>query len=74
MSRVRAQTLCTRIIGIPTRIAHRARKLILHLPTKCPWATDFARLRQAVLSPPRTSIVLTNPLLLVQKRYSVAPV
>ena len=54
MSKVRAQTLRTRIISIPARIAHRARKLILHLPTKWPWATDFARLWQAALSPPRT--------------------
>jgi hypothetical protein len=54
ISKVRAQTLRTRIIGIPARIAHRARKLILHLPTKWPWARDFARLWQAVLSPPRT--------------------
>jgi hypothetical protein len=54
ISKVRAQTLRTRIIGIPARIAHRARKLILHLPTKWPWARDFARLWQAALSPPRT--------------------
>lgn len=54
MSKVRAQTLRTRIIGIPARIAHRARKLILHLPRRWPWATEFARLWQAALSPPRT--------------------
>src|SRR5699024_1483540 len=54
ISKVRAQTLRTRIIGIPARIAHRARKLILHLPRAWPWARDFSRLWQAVLSPPRT--------------------
>jgi hypothetical protein len=54
MSKVRAQTLRTRIIGIPARIAHRARKLILHLPRAWPWAQEFSRLWQAVLSPPRT--------------------
>ncbi|MEY9258374.1 hypothetical protein ABH903_001393 [Brevibacterium epidermidis] len=53
MSKVRAQTLRARIIGIPARIAHRARKLILHLPTKWPWTKEFSRLWQAVLSPPR---------------------
>ncbi|QIN28154.1 IS1380 family transposase [Brevibacterium luteolum] len=36
MSKVRAQTLRTRIIGIPARIAHRARKLFLHLPRAWP--------------------------------------
>ncbi|MDN6605314.1 MAG: IS1380 family transposase, partial [Brevibacterium sp.] len=53
MTKVRAQTLRTRIISIPARIAHRARKLILHLPTKWPWMKEFSRLWQAVLSPPR---------------------
>ena len=54
MSKVRAPTLRARIISIPARIAHRARKLILHLPTKWPWAEEFSRLWQAALSPPRT--------------------
>ncbi|WP_082819522.1 IS1380 family transposase [Brevibacterium linens] len=54
MSKVRAQTLRTRIIGVPARIAHRARKLILHLPRAWPWAQEFSRLWQAALSPPRT--------------------
>nr|BFF06268.1 IS1380-like element IS1677 family transposase [Brevibacterium otitidis] len=54
MSKVRAQTLRTRIIGIPARIAHRARKLFLHLPRAWPWATEFSRLWQSTLGPPRT--------------------
>ena len=54
MSKVRAQTLRTRIIGVPARIAHRARKLILHLPRAWPWATEFSRLWQSALGPPRT--------------------
>ena len=56
MSKVRAQTLRTRIIGIPARIAHRARKLIVHLPRRWPWATEFARLWHAALSPPTRSL------------------
>ncbi|WP_181275179.1 IS1380 family transposase [Brevibacterium oceani] len=44
MSKVRAPTQRTRIISIPARIAHRARKLIMHLPTKWPWAEEFSRL------------------------------
>ena len=54
MTKVRAQTLRTRIISIPARIAHRARKLVLHLPRRSPWATKFARLWRAALSPPTT--------------------
>lgn len=55
MTKVRTQTLRTRLIGIPARIAHRARKLILHLPRRWPWATEFARLWRAALSPPTTA-------------------
>lgn len=55
LSTVRAQTLRTRIIGVPARIAHRARRLILHLPRQWPWAKEFARLWQAALSPPTRS-------------------
>ena len=51
MSKVRAPTLRARITSIPARIAHRVRKLILHLPTKWPWAEEFSRLWQAALSP-----------------------
>ncbi|MDN5635984.1 MAG: IS1380 family transposase, partial [Brevibacterium sp.] len=50
------QPLRTRIITLPPRFAHRARKLILHLPPKGRGATDFARLWQAALSPPRTEL------------------
>ena len=55
VSKVRAQTLRTRIIGVPARIAHRARKLVLHLPDAWPWAKEISRLWQAVLGPPRTA-------------------
>ena len=54
MSRVRAMTLRTRIITIPARIAHRARRLILHLPTDWKWAEAFDRLWATALSPPGT--------------------
>ena len=52
MARVRALTLRNRIINIPARIAHRARRLILHLPTDWKWATAFDRLWHTALSPP----------------------
>jgi hypothetical protein len=31
-----------------------ARKLILHLPRGWPWATEFSRLWESALGPPRT--------------------
>lgn len=54
MARVRALTLRNRIISIPARIAHRARRLILHLPTDWKWADAFDRLWHTALSPPGT--------------------
>lgn len=35
--RARAQTIRTKILTIPARIAHRARRLILHLPAEWKW-------------------------------------
>ncbi len=52
MARARALTLRNRIISIPARIAHHARKLILHLPTSWKWTDDFATLWVAALGPP----------------------
>ena len=52
MSRVRAMTLRTRIIAIPARLAHRARRLILHLPTEWKWDEAFNRLWATALGPP----------------------
>lgn len=53
MARVRAMTLRTRIISTPpARIAHRARRLILHLPTNWKWAEAFNRLWATALGPP----------------------
>ena len=52
MARARALSLRSRIINIPARIAHRARRLILHLPTKWKWAQAFTTLWAAALGPP----------------------
>ena len=54
MARVRAPTLRARIITVPARIAHRARKLVLHLPTGWAWQSEFDRLWAASLGPPAT--------------------
>lgn len=56
MARARALTLRTRIITIPARIAHRARKLILHLPTEWKWAQAFDRLWATALGPPGAAL------------------
>jgi len=52
LARARAATVRRKIIDIPARIAHRARRLILHLPTEWKWAAEFERLWHSALSPP----------------------
>lgn len=49
----RTVSLRQKIINVPARIAHRARKLLLHLPTHWKWATAFHRLWNTALSPPK---------------------
>lgn len=63
MNKVRAQTLRNRMIGIPDRIAHRAKRLLLHLPRTWPWATDFATTMASNSTTAYTIIVLINQLL-----------
>lgn len=57
LARARALTLRQKIINIPARIAHRARRLHLHLPTHWKWATAFARLWNTVLAKPVRAII-----------------
>lgn len=52
LARARALSIRQKIISIPARIAHRARRLILHLPNNWAWATAFTRLWNTTLSPP----------------------
>ena len=52
LARARSLTLRQKIINIPARIAHRARRLHLHLPTHWKWATAFTRLWNTVLAKP----------------------
>lgn len=49
----RTVSLRQKTINIPARIAHRARRLILHLPTHWKWSTAFDRLWNNTLSPPK---------------------
>lgn len=57
MARARALSLRQKIINIPARIAHRARRLILHLPTRWKWAHYFSRFWKTTLSPPTTAVI-----------------
>lgn len=55
LAKARSLSIRDKIISIPARIAHRARKLVLHLPTKWKWAHQFSRFWNATLSPPITA-------------------
>jgi hypothetical protein len=48
----RAATIRRQLITIPARIAHRAGKIVLHLPEHWPWQTAWQRLFTAVHAPP----------------------
>jgi hypothetical protein len=48
----RAATLRRQIINIPARIAHRARRLILHLPAHWPWQDTWRDRFQTTHAPP----------------------
>lgn len=52
LARARTVTIRQKIINIPARVAHRARRLLLHLPTNWRWAAPFHRLWNTTLSPP----------------------
>ena len=45
-------TLRRTLIGVPARIAHSARRLLLHLPVAWPWQQAFNDLFQRVCGPP----------------------
>jgi len=52
LARARAVSIRQKIINIPARIAHRARRFILHLPTHWKWAAPFTQLWKTTLTPP----------------------
>ena len=49
----RAATIRRRLITVPARIAHRARRVIVHLPTHWPWRQHWQTLFDRVHAPPR---------------------
>ncbi|WP_103064272.1 transposase [Actinomyces qiguomingii] len=52
MPLARMRTLLTRIISVPARLAHHARRTIVHLPARWPWARAWLRLHHAANDPP----------------------
>jgi hypothetical protein len=55
LAKARAATLRRKLINIPARIAHHARRLIIHLPTHWPWRAAWQRLFTAAHGPPTTA-------------------
>jgi len=55
MRTARWATLRTRIINIPARIATTGRRLVLHLPTRWPWALGWELLWSTGTGPPNPS-------------------
>jgi hypothetical protein len=51
-TRATSATLRRQLVNIPARLAHRARRLILHLPTHWPWAPAWTALFTATHAPP----------------------
>jgi hypothetical protein len=50
--KARAATIRRQIINISTRIAHRARRIVIHLPEHWPWQTAWQRLFTTTHPPP----------------------
>ncbi|MDN5797880.1 MAG: transposase, partial [Intrasporangium sp.] len=50
-ARARAATIRDQLIKIPARIANRARRLHLHLPTNWPWQDAWQGLFEAAYAP-----------------------
>jgi hypothetical protein len=52
-AKARAATIRRHLINVPARIAHRARRIILHLPTHWPWQQHWHSLLANPHPPPR---------------------
>jgi hypothetical protein len=52
-AKARAATIRRHLINVPARIAHRARRLILHLPAHWPWQQHWQALFDRVHAPPQ---------------------
>ena len=54
-AKARIATLRRQLINVPARIAHRARRLILHLPHRWPWEPAWQALSGTAHAPPMTA-------------------
>lgn len=50
--KARAATIRRQLINVPARIARRARRIVVHLPTRWPWQTAWEQLFTATHAPP----------------------
>lgn len=53
----RMATVLTTTIAVPARLASRARRTIMHLPTNWPWRHAWARLWATATGPPRLATI-----------------
>jgi hypothetical protein len=51
-ARARGTTVRRQLVTVPARVAHRSRKIILHLPEHWPWADAWTALFTATHAPP----------------------
>jgi hypothetical protein len=49
-------TIRRKLVGVPARLAHSGRRLIVHLPTCWLWETAWTRLVARACSPPATVV------------------
>jgi hypothetical protein len=54
-AKARAATIRRHLINVPARLAHRARRVTVHLPTHWPWQQHWQILFDRVHAPPRTA-------------------
>jgi Transposase DDE domain group 1 len=54
-AKARAATIRRQLITVPARIAHRARRVIVHLPAHWPWQRHWQTLFERVHAPPQTA-------------------
>ena len=55
MPLARMRTLLTRIVSVPARLTHHARRTTAHLPKQWPWQRQWLRLWQTAHDPPETT-------------------
>ncbi|MGV1010695.1 MAG: IS1380 family transposase [Dermatophilaceae bacterium] len=52
LAKATSATVRRKLIAVPARIAHTARRVVLHLPTRWPWQTGWTRLFTTTAGPP----------------------